>query len=265
MKKETTDLVPWVPQTRDDIEFMGQVLHKSGVTQCQHTGAAVAMRACNPALGKFIDEHNIIKDKHGKVNFSVKSEVLHSRLHRDGGRVEWMEISPKKVSGKFFHKTACPDGKIFDMTIDEARKRGIVNDKKRAWVTNPERMLKHNVVAQAVSFLCPWIKEGAIAEGDEWVDDRQEVTAETVRDAMTEAAEVLEGEVVETTTVSAEELNEEPPAVQKAIRWLASKGYDIGAVEHCIGTATRNWGEAELAKIRKLKNMPWEQWASELQ
>ena len=89
---------------------------------------------------------------------SLKAEAQLADFQKDGGRVEWIERSNTKCSGKFYHKIYCPEGVVVTWTIEDAKLAKL--DQKDNYKTYPRQMLTARVITEGVQIVNPAIGLG---------------------------------------------------------------------------------------------------------
>lgn len=89
---------------------------------------------------------------------SLKAEAQLADFQQSGGSVQWIERSNTKCSGKFFHKTYCPEGVIVTWTMDDAKLAKL--DNKENYRNYPRQMLTARVITEGVQIVNPAIGLG---------------------------------------------------------------------------------------------------------
>ena len=94
-----------------------------------------------------VQEYDIIQGRP-----ALKSQAILARFQLAGGKVQWVEVGPKKCIGKFSHEAG---GTItVEWTIDMAKQAGVFKEGS-AWTKYPEDMLRARVISRAVRSIYP--------------------------------------------------------------------------------------------------------------
>ncbi|MHB8372234.1 MAG: hypothetical protein ACYDBI_05945 [Thermoplasmataceae archaeon] len=142
-----------------EIERMGLAVAKSGLFGVKTPDQAVALLLLAQAEGLHPmaaarDYH--IMDIKGVVRPSMKAETMLARFQANGGKVEWLDYSEKKVSGKFTHHSG---GQLtVEWTIERAQKIGLTD--KDIWKKYPAAMLRSRVISEAIRTINPGVLSG---------------------------------------------------------------------------------------------------------
>jgi len=142
-----------------EIERMGIAVAKSGLFGVKTPDQAVALLLLAQAEGLHPmaaarDYH--IMDIKGAVRPSMKAETMLARFQANGGKVEWLEYSEKKVSGKFTHPSG---GQLtVEWTFERAQKIGLTD--KDIWKKYPAAMLRSRVISEAIRKINPGVLSG---------------------------------------------------------------------------------------------------------
>ncbi|MGH8258688.1 MAG: hypothetical protein ACREUG_03250, partial [Steroidobacteraceae bacterium] len=87
---------------------------------------------------------------------ALKADAMLARFHVQGGRVEWLEYTDKRVAATFSH----PQGGTVevDWTMDRARQAGLAG--KDTWKAYPRQMLRARVVSEGIRTVFPGVVVG---------------------------------------------------------------------------------------------------------
>lgn len=142
-----------------EIERMGVAVAKSGLFGVKTPEQAVALLLLAQAEGLHPmaaarDYH--IMDIKGVVRPCLKAETMLARFQANGGKVEWLEYSEKKVSGKFTH----PSGGQLTVEWTWERAQKIELTSKDIWKKYPAAMLRSRVISEAIRTINPGVLSG---------------------------------------------------------------------------------------------------------
>ena len=105
----------------EQMKEMATSVAKSGLFGVTTPDQAISLMMLSQALGQHpimaIMEYNIIQGRPAK-----KAEAVLAKFQERGGIVEWLEYTPQKVSGKFYHEKSCPKPVTITWTIEQAEK-----------------------------------------------------------------------------------------------------------------------------------------------
>jgi len=134
-----------------DMGVMADAIVKSNFYGFKSKEQVMAVMLVAQAEGKHpatvVQEYDIIQGRP-----ALKSQAMLSRFQLSGGKVEWHEMTPKKVSGTFSH----PNGGslTIEWTIEMAKQAGVYREGS-GWTKYPEDMLTARVISRAVRKVYP--------------------------------------------------------------------------------------------------------------
>jgi hypothetical protein len=129
-----------------DMGTMADAIVKSQFYGFKSKEQVLAVMLVAQAEGKHpatvVQEYDIIQGRP-----ALKSQAMLARFQLSGGKVEWHEMTPKKVSGTFSH----PNGGslTIEWTIEMAKQAGVYREGS-GWTKYPEDMLTARVISRAV-------------------------------------------------------------------------------------------------------------------
>jgi hypothetical protein len=143
----------------DEISKMGVSIAKSGLFGIQNPDQAVALmlvaQAENRHPASVANDYNIIQGRP-----SLKADAMLARFQESGGRVEWKELTDKRVVAVFSH----PAGGSVEISWDIARaKKAEVFQAKTSkgatgmWVKYPRQMLRARVISEGIRTVFPGV------------------------------------------------------------------------------------------------------------
>jgi len=134
-----------------DMAVMAESIVKSGFygfkTKEQVMAVMLVAQAENKHPATVVQEYDIIQGRP-----ALKSQAMLARFQQAGGKVEWHEMSTKRVEGTFSH----PQGGSLtvEWTIDMAKQAGLYREGS-GWTKYPEDMLRSRAVSRGVRSVFP--------------------------------------------------------------------------------------------------------------
>jgi RecT family len=134
-----------------DMGTMADAIVKSQFYGFKSKEQVLAVMLVAQAEGKHpatvVQEYDIIQGRP-----ALKSQAMLARFQLSGGKVEWHEMTPRKVSGTFSH----PNGGslTIEWTIEMAKQAGVYREGS-GWTKYPEDMLTARVISRAVRKVYP--------------------------------------------------------------------------------------------------------------
>jgi RecT family len=135
----------------NDMGIMADAIVKSQFYGFKSKEQVLAVMLVAQAEGKHpatvVQEYDIIQGRP-----ALKSQAMLARFQLSGGKVEWHEMTAKKVSGTFTH----PNGGslTIEWTIEMAKQAGVYREGS-GWTKYPEDMLTARVISRAVRKVYP--------------------------------------------------------------------------------------------------------------
>ena len=134
-----------------DMTVMADSIVKSGFygfkTKEQVMAVMLVAQAENKHPATVVQEYDIIQGRP-----ALKSQAMLARFQQAGGKVEWHEMSTKRVSGTFSH--AQGGSLTVEWTIEMAKQAGLYREGS-GWTKYPEDMLRSRAVSRGVRSVFP--------------------------------------------------------------------------------------------------------------
>jgi hypothetical protein len=137
--------------TVQDMGVMADAIVRSNFygfkTKDQVIAVMLVAQAENKHPATVMQEYDIIQGRP-----ALKSQAILARFQMAGGKVQWVEVGPKRCIGTFTHESG---GSItVEWTIDMAKQAGVFKEGS-AWTKYPEDMLRARVISRAVRSIYP--------------------------------------------------------------------------------------------------------------
>lgn len=165
----------------EQMKEMAKSVAKSGLFGVQTDDQALSLMLLSQGLGQHpmiaVMEYHIIQGRPAK-----KAEAVLAKFQQRGGIVEWLEYTPKKVTGKFYHPKSCPVPVTITWTIEQASKitswskaknKDVSLTEKDNWINYPAAMLRSRCIAEGVRTVDPASMQGVLVA--EEAEDIQEI------------------------------------------------------------------------------------------
>lgn len=151
MEQTTTNLVSLA-----DVEKMGQIAAKSGFLGVRTAEEAITLMLVAQSENRHpmtvAKEYHVIKGRP-----SLKADAMLARFQQAGGKVEWEELSDKRVCATFTHPQA---GSVkIDWDMDRANKAGLPKNNEN-WNKYPRAMLRSRVISEGIRTAFPSVLIG---------------------------------------------------------------------------------------------------------
>jgi hypothetical protein len=116
-------------------------------TKEQVMAVMLVAQAENKHPATVVQEYDIIQGRP-----ALKSQAMLARFQQAGGKVEWHEMSPQRVSGTFSHPAG---GSLkVEWSIEMAKQAGLYREGS-GWTKYPEDMLRSRAVSRGVRSVFP--------------------------------------------------------------------------------------------------------------
>lgn len=172
----STEIVPY-----QQMERMAVAVAKSGLFAVKTPEAAISLMMVAQSEGihpaQAMMEYDLIQGKP-----SLKSSSMLARFQRAGGKVEWIESSDAKVSGRFTH----PAGGSVVVTWDDERVKKAGLSGKDMHIKFPLQMKRARCISEGVRAVFPGVSPAGLYTPEETAD-MEEPTAVSVTQAINAA------------------------------------------------------------------------------
>lgn len=259
-----------------DIERMAIAVVASGLFGMRTKEQAVALMLVAQSEGlhpaRAAMEYHIIQGKP-----ALKADAMLSRFQSAGGKVEWHEYSPEKVSATFSHPQG---GSVrIEWTMKMAEDAKLTG--KDTWKQYPRQMLRARVISEGIRTVFPGVSVGIYTpeEVQDFVPQEKDITPapvtpppEHIKQKAKEMKawkpspdhKVIEGSA-ETITGDEKESdlsgigNNKPDleTIRKVVDAFAKIGFTIEELEYEYGKGLDDWTMEDVAEAReifKIKN-----------
>lgn len=176
-----------------DIHIMADAIAKSNLFGIKRVEEAMALMLIAQAEGSHpaiaIRDYQLIQGKP-----SLKADAMLARFQSAGGKVEWLELTDKRVAAKFIHHAG---GNVeIDWDMKRAEAAGLAS--KDNWKKYPRQMLRARVISEGIRTVFPGVLVGSYTP--EEVQDFDEpkfigVTIENTLDEVQVAIDALSSSI----------------------------------------------------------------------
>lgn len=139
-----------------DIHLMAEAIAKSNLFGIKKPEEAMALMLIAQAEGSHpaiaIRDYQLIQGKP-----SLKADAMLARFQSAGGKVEWLELTDKRVAAKFSH----PAGGNISIDWDMKRAGDAGLSSKDNWKKYPRQMLRARVISEGIRTVFPGVLVGS--------------------------------------------------------------------------------------------------------
>lgn len=139
-----------------DIQLMADAIAKSNLFGIKKPEEAMALMLIAQAEGSHpaiaMRDYQLIQGKP-----ALKADAMLARFQSAGGKVEWLELTDKRVAAKFSHPSG---GSVsIDWDIKRADAAGLAS--KEMWKKYPRQMLRARVISEGIRTVFPGVLVGS--------------------------------------------------------------------------------------------------------
>jgi len=232
-----------------EMREVAEAMVASGLTSFQTPEQALVLMLQAQADGqhpmKAAQEYHIIHDERNNRTYpSLRADAMLARFQRAGGRVRWIERTPRAVEAEFYHPGLVEPVRV-RWTLEDAQRAGLAN--RRSWRQYPRQMLTARVVSEGVRIAYPAVATGIY-------------TPEEVQDFDATPPVRVEAEVVTAEPASSEEIDEalesrEEGGGEQAAPTPAQPANDRATLARAVGALFEALGLVDREVNRQLLNI----------
>lgn len=201
-----------LPQNLTEAARMAEYIAMSNMFGCTTKEQAFSIMVLADAEGlhpgaAFRDYH-VIKGKP-----TLKADAMLARFQQSGGKVEWLELTDQKVTGKFSHPQG---GEVtISWSIEDAKKADLTG--KDNWKKFPRAMLRSRVASEGIRTVFPVVNSGLYTP--EEVADFDD----TPKIKQKKSDEWIDGEIIQEEPAYKKKLKEDAKALEEDIPDLSAE------------------------------------------